>query len=147
MQKRLFAFIFALVMTAAVYASPLYAQESQSIEVKVPFAFSANGKALPAGTYRIDSMSSNRDLWGITSLDNPSRLFLLAMTRTGRTEGKLVVTFHRYGNANFLAGFKTPSYEIALPTSAAEKTLRRSDRLSRMETIEGKPTGSAPAGR
>ena len=145
MQKRLFALMFALVITAAIYASPLYAQVSQSIGVTIPFAFSANGKALPAGTYRIEPVSTNRDLWGIRSLDDTSRGFLLAMSRTGSSDGETVVIFHRYGNANFLAGFKTSSYEVALPASAAEKTLRRSDSLSRMEVIEVDTTGSAPA--
>jgi hypothetical protein len=148
MQKRLFAFVFALFMTAAVYDLPLYAQESQTIEVKIPFAFLARGKALPAGKYRITPLSSGRELWGIRSSDNTIGRLVLAMTRAGSTDGKLVATFRRYGNTSFLVGFTTPSYEIALPTSAAEKALRDSKAALRSRNeVVGIGTGPDRSGQ
>ena len=137
MQKRLFALMFALLVNAAVYMTPLYAQESQSVGVDIPFAFSANGKTLPAGRYRIEPVSTNRDIWGIRAVDSLAHHFLLAMTRNGSSDGKLIVTFHRFGELNFLAGFKTPSYDIALPATKKEKALRASNRpLSAPDVVE-----------
>ena len=147
MSKRLFALMFALFINAAVYTSPISAQESQSVGVKIPFAFSANGKTLPAGYYRIEPVGSNRDIWGIRGVETSSRNFLLATTRTGSSDGELIVTFHRYGDLNFLAGFKTASYEIGLPATKQEKALRVSDRpLSQMQVVEVGSTDGASAG-
>ena len=146
MQKRLFALIFALLINAAVNMSPLYAQGSQSVGVNIPFAFSANGKSLPAGYYRIEPVGTNRDIWGIRGVETPSNNFLLAMTRTGSSDGKLTVTFHRFGELNFLAGFKTPSYEIGLPATKQEKALRVSARpISQMEVVEIESANGASA--
>lgn len=146
MLKRLFALMFALLITAAIHTSPTYAQESQSVGVNIPFAFSANGKTLPAGRYRIEPVGSNRDIWGIRGVGTLKHNFLLAMTRTGSSDGKLIVTFHRFGERNFLAGFKTPSYEIALAATKQEKALRVSDRpLSQMEVIEVESANGASA--
>ena len=137
MQKRLFALMFALFINAAVYTSPLHAQESQTVGVNIPFAFSVNGKTLPAGRYRIEPVGTNRDIWGIRGVESFARHFLLAMTRNGSSDGKLIVTFHRFGDLNFLAGFKTSSYEIGLPATKQEKALRVSARpLSKMEVVE-----------
>lgn len=137
MKKRSFAIMFALVMFAAVYALPLYAQNSQSIGVTVPFDFLANGKTLPAGTYRIEPADDNRLLWSIRGLDRQSGSFLLASMRDGSPDGKIVVTFHRYGDRNFLAGFKTASYDITLAATSAEKSVRVANGpLSKMEVVE-----------
>lgn len=148
MQKRLFALMFALFINAAIYTSPLHAQESQTVGVNIPFAFSAQGKTLPAGYYRIEPVGSNRDIWGIRGVGagTPSNSFVLAMTRKGSSDGKLAVTFHRYGEFNFLAGFKTSSYEIELPATKQEKALRVSNRpLSQMEVVQVESANAASA--
>ena len=123
MTKRLFAIMFAVTIFAAVYAAAAQAQTSQTILVKVPFAFTTNNKSLPAGTYRIEPASDSRILWTIRDRSNGPAAFLLAMTLAGKTENDARVTFHRYGDKYFLAGFKTASYEIDLAKSHQEKNL------------------------
>jgi hypothetical protein len=123
MGKKLFAIMFAVTIFAAVHASAAHAQTSQTIQVKVPFAFTTNSKLLPAGTYRIAPVSDSRVVWTIRDNTNRPAAFLLAMTLDGQTENDASVTFHRYGDKYFLAGFKTASYEIDLPKSHQEKNL------------------------
>lgn len=124
MKRRLSAIMFAVAISAILNASVTYGQSSQTIRAEVPFAFSASSKTLPAGTYSIESAGDSRGVWRIRSKQQLGG-FLLALTRGGHSDGNLVMTFHRYGDSYFLAGFKTRSYEIRLPASRGEKTRRR----------------------
>ena len=123
MSKRLFAIMAAVTILAALYASAAQAQTSQAIEVEVPFAFTTNNKSLPAGTYRIRPAGDSRAVWTITDRGSRSARFLLAAGLFGKEGSDVHVTFHRYGDAYFLAGFKTASYEIGLLPSHREKYL------------------------
>jgi hypothetical protein len=123
MKKHLFALILALGVGLGVNVDQTQAQNSLTIRVEVPFAFTANRKTLPAGTYRITPVSDNRSVWRIHG-ENPGEFISVnALTTVGRS-GDLHVTFHRYGEQHFLAGFKTPLYEVDLPASRAERALR-----------------------
>ena len=115
--------MFAVTIFAAVYASAAQAQTSQTIQVKVPFAFKTNNKSLPAGTYRIAPASDSRIVWTIRDRSNGPAGFLMAMTLAGKADNYARATFHRYGDKYFLVGFKTASYEIDLPKSHQEKNL------------------------
>jgi hypothetical protein len=124
MKTRLFAIMFAVTVFAILSAATTRGQTSQTIQVEVPFAFTANNKVLPAGRYRIESASDTRVLWRIRGSRKRRSEFLLATSLAGSSAGDLRVTFHRYGNRQFLAGFKTQSYDVSLPTSRREKSLR-----------------------
>lgn len=144
MKKRLFAFIFATFMAAVLNAYPAYAQSSQTIKADVPFSFTTNGKTLPAGTYRIESIGGNRAIWKIIGTDYRSRAFLLPLILTGASDDAPVrLTFHQYGDKHYLAGFNTSSYAVTLPTSKSEKALRLSQgplaetKVIKLETVGG----------
>ena len=122
MKKHLFALILALGLGLGINVDQSYAQTSLTIRVEIPFAFTANRKTLPAGTYRITPVSDNRSVWRIHGEDSGEFISVNALTAVERS-GDLRVTFHRYGEMHFLAGFTTPLYEIDLPASRAEKTL------------------------
>jgi hypothetical protein len=124
MKKRLFAFIFATVMATVLNSYTASAQTSQTIKADVPFAFTTNGKTLPAGTYLIESVSGNRAVWRIRGNDERARAFLLPVILTGSSEGNALLTFHQYGDKHYLAGFTTSSYAVKLPTSKSEEALR-----------------------
>ena len=145
MKRKTFILTSLITIAAAIYVSPLYAQDSTSIGVKIPFAFQANGKTLPAGEYRIGSASDSRTLWRIGAARGQSARFLLAVTREGNLGEDPIVTFRRYGDRYFLAGFRTLDYSISLPLSTVEKKTRLSDGpMADMELIELK-TAASPA--
>jgi hypothetical protein len=120
-----------MVVTAAINVS---AQSSQTIQAEVPFAFTANGKTLPAGTYRVGSVTDNRTVWRVQGAGSDTDQFLLALNLSGSSKGDLKLIFHRYGDRNFLAGFNTGSYQVELPASKAEKELKSASRpMARIE--------------
>ena len=122
MKKHLFALILALGVGLGVNVDQTHAQTSLTIRVEIPFAFTANRKILPAGTYRITPVSDNRTVWRIHGEDSGEFISVNSLAAAERS-GDLRVTFHRYGKKHFLAGFTTPLYEVDLPASRAEKTL------------------------
>lgn len=131
MKKQIFAVIFALGISVAVNAGQTYAQSMYLIRVDVPFAFSANNETLPAGTYIIKPVTDNRITWRIESANQkPSALLMAKVLSGSERSGDMRLTFRRYGNRNFLAGFTTTSYQVELPTSNSEKNLRRSSETS-----------------
>ena len=136
MKIRFFAIMFAATMFAALSASTTHGQTSQGIQVEVPFAFTAYKKVLPAGSYRIESVSGTQVLWRIRGSRKKRSSFLLAMSVAGTTSrGDLRVMFHRYGDKLFLAGFKTSSYEVTVPVSRRERTLKMAQALVPSEII------------
>ncbi len=86
---------------------------------------------------RIEPTGNNRAMWRIRGSRGEPGEFLLALILEGSSHGNLRLTFHRYGETNFLVGFKTPSYEVVLPASKSEKNLRLvSGPLADMEVVE-----------
>ena len=137
MKKQLFAFMFAVAMFTVLSAVTAWGQTSQTIKVEVPFAFTANNKVQPAGSYSIEPVGDSRAVWRIRGSQHQPIQFLLASSLTGSSSGDLHVTVHRYGDQQFLAGFKTQSYEISLPTSRSEKmVLMAHDRDVPTEVID-----------
>ena len=78
MKTRLFAIMFAVSMFAVLSASTTRGQTSQTIQVEVPFAFTANNKILPAGSYRIEPVSDSRAIWRIRGVQKRRGQFLMA---------------------------------------------------------------------
>jgi len=116
--------MFAAILSAAINTLPASAQSSQAVRVDIPFNFSTNNSTLPAGTYQIEPAGDSRTLWKISGRDHKSAEFLMALTLQGSSQENLRLTFHRYGESNFLVGFKTSDYEVQLPVSGREKALR-----------------------
>jgi len=134
MKKQLFAIMFAITMFAAVSAATTWGQTSQRIQVDVPFSFTANNKVLPAGRYRIESVGDSREVWRIRGTRKQAQ-FLLAASIDGTSSGDLRVMFRRYGKRQFLAGFKTAAYEVSLPASRHEKSIRLAQEPSAPEEV------------
>jgi hypothetical protein len=125
MNKRIFAIIFAIGLSVSINAGQASAQ-SGAFRVDVPFAFTANNKTLPAGTYIVSPASNSRIVWRLRSAYDEPETFLLARSLSSPDKvGDVRLTFRRYGDRNFLIGFKSFSYQIALPTSASERDFRR----------------------
>ncbi|NOT46681.1 MAG: hypothetical protein HOP17_02880 [Acidobacteria bacterium] len=127
MKNQFYAVILGLAVIVLFNAGQTYAQSREGLRVDVPFAFTANDKSFPAGTYVLDSASDSRIVWKLYGDDlNAGRVFLLSSSLSGTPAGSVRLTFHRYGNENFLSGFKTSSYQVELPTSHREKYVRQS---------------------
>jgi hypothetical protein len=137
MKKHLFALIFGLAVAAVINVGPVNAQNSLTIRVAVPFAFTANDKTFPAGVYRVSPATDSRIAWKIIGEERRlGRSFLLAKTlSSGQRSDPLQLTFHRYRDMHFLVAFNTPSYRVDLPLSRGEKALRRVGNMVAKKTV------------
>ena len=125
MKKHIFAIIFAIGLSVSINASQTFAQ-SGAFRIDVPFAFTANNKTLPAGTYIVRPASDRRIMWTLQSVHEKPGVFLMAGSLSSPSQdGDVRLTFRRYGERNFLIGFKSSSYQVALTKSASEKQFQR----------------------
>ena len=125
MKKHIVAIIFAIGLSVSINASQTFAQ-SGAFRIEVPFAFTANNKTLPAGTYIVSPASDSRILWTLQSVHEKPGVFLMAGSLSSPSQdGDVRLTFRRYGERNFLIGFKSSSYQVALTKSASEKDFQR----------------------
>src|SRR5215204_2235362 len=122
MKKQTYAFIFAVTMAVMLNAGHAYGQFSEAIQADIPFAFSVGNKTLPEGNYTIRPAGNGRRMWRLQARDGKASQFLLAGNLSGvRGDQGLWLSFHRYGTKHYLAGFRTDSYQVGLPTSSSEK--------------------------
>ncbi len=123
MKKQIFIFAAILILstTSAIYA------QTNTIKADIPFDFSVKNKTYPAGDYVIEQLPIDRGQRMVWMLSNDEKqVVMLAMTKENadRTDNASVV-FNRYGDQYFLSNFVTSSLKIALPTSRAERKLKR----------------------
>jgi hypothetical protein len=94
-----------IILSALAMIPSAYAQSSQPLQAKVPFAFSAQNMTLPAGSYELTYSNTAHTLW-IRGLDPDSKgAFVTALpadaSEASGTSGKLV--FRCYGQSCYLA--------------------------------------------
>ena len=137
MRKQLSAVMFALATSLCISAAQASAQ-SEAFRVNVPFDFSANNKTLRAGTYTVNPATDNRLTWRVQGVSNRSFSILMARHLTGSAEASNVgLRFRRYGERYFLAGLKTPTFQIELPTSDDERNMRPILKLAKSDVVIG----------
>jgi hypothetical protein len=134
MKRNMFGTLMTLIVAFTVAVPMVHAQTILS--ASVPFAFSVNGKVLPAGAYQIRdydraTLITNRDgdfkVLGIYAYAGPSKL----------DENKLV--FHKVGDHYFLRQIWTSArgQGLAVPESKTEKEMAASNHqaLGGTETV------------
>jgi hypothetical protein len=119
--KRITALAF---LTAALVSMGSFRAHAQAIQFKVPFDFTVQSKALPAGTYQVSYVAASSIL--IRSLDG--RFYALTITNAAEgsptSGGKLI--FRKYGNQYFLheALCNNMGMNAEIPTSGLEERAR-----------------------
>jgi len=104
--------------------------QSRLMEVNVPFAFEVGNKAMPAGSYRVESMPiGNGSLEVLRSNSGKAQLMISTLaTTTNRGSLAPSLVFHRYGNRYFLAEIRPGGgHARELYPSTQEKELARSE--------------------
>jgi hypothetical protein len=103
MKKQAFAMVVGLLLSIAA-ASVCYAQRP-ALGTNIPFAFQVGDKTLPAGEYRVQSMSAGSgDVQLIRQTDGDALTVVLTMAvdpKDGKSEPQLI--FNHYGNSYFLS--------------------------------------------
>ncbi len=107
-------FVASLFITAGVWA--------QSVRANVPFDFTINNTAVPAGTYTISSTSS--DVLRIYSDQKHVHLMTTALMDPSNAGKANVLVFHKYGDQYFLSEIRSKdssSMNLRLPVWKSEK--------------------------
>lgn len=95
--------IVTLALTTAIVSAKAQST-AKKVVANVPFEFSVGYKALPAGTYSVQSIISAGDGLLIQSADGKlSALRLSEATRQIKEKPRARLVFHRYGERYFLA--------------------------------------------
>ncbi|MGA8222288.1 MAG: hypothetical protein WB780_11590 [Candidatus Acidiferrales bacterium] len=138
-----------LAMAGAVLLSIVAAGEclaqSRSLEVSVPFSFEIGNKTLPAGSYRVESVSTGSGSVTMVRNANGDVSQMLSTTATSVKSGTPApaLVFHQYGNRYFLAQIRTgDGHAREVFPSQQEKEIARSE-----QRIEVALVNQASAGR
>jgi hypothetical protein len=118
------------LIVAFVIATPVvYAQSKITMSANVPFAFSVNGKELPAGAYEVRDVGDRATM--IETKDGNAKV-LGIYQYAGPSKGETKLVFHKVGDRYFLAEIWTTArgQGLNVPQSKAEK-----------ETLAANPNG------
>jgi hypothetical protein len=120
----------------AVSALSVRPASAAAIECRIPFSFVVDAKALPAGTYRVDT-SAAQGLLEVRDMRHGAFALGIALDDPRTPETKLV--FHRYGDQYVLREVWTgdglgrelpePRLERALAEGAAGKPAAQMERI------------------
>jgi hypothetical protein len=116
------------IATAALFVASLFTTAgvwAQAVKATVPWGFTINDSYVPAGTYTISSMPTDRLILEVSNRDHKVDILSMALngSRIGRDN---VLVFHKYGDQYFLTEIRSTaaSMELNFPTSKAEKRAR-----------------------
>jgi len=109
----------AIAVACILWAAKLDAKPVENVTVKIPFAFTAANRVLPAGTYRIELLTKGQpgvdevEVIALRGVDTHSYAALVA--RLGRSEAKApVMSFAQQGGTAVLAEVRANGKSYAL---------------------------------
>ncbi len=133
---RLFTKTLLTAGLSALLASLTLTAQTIQLVADIPFAFHAEGKTLPAGTYQLKEMNASGIFQISDRAENVSQ-FVNAPIHQNVNPTSSKLTFARYGNEYVLASFAVAgsSYDNAVSRSAVEKNMTRKLDLSAMISV------------
>jgi hypothetical protein len=121
-------FVFAMILFAGLGATA-HAEEEGTVIAKIPFAFVAAGKTLPAGTYTVSRVSSGSELL-IYSRDNG--VFVIPVVQDSTPVDNPLVTFDKVADKYFLRKVNTPLGTFMIDTQREESKLAQAQQHNNM---------------
>ena len=125
----------ALVMLAALIVSVPFAQAQARVKAEVPFAFSLQDKAMPAGNYQIFAVSDRvLEVW---NLDAQHGQLLAKQISVQSKDQSPKLVFHKYGDQYFLSQIWDGRSDtgIQLAESKREKETKMASLPNASETV------------
>ena len=120
MRKHYLRILLALIGVAGL-GMAAKAQEVDHIVVKIPYAFVASGKTLPAGTYTVTRVSdSNTRALVLSNFAERVGVLVIASQLENSFAGKSSVSFEQVGGQVFLSQIQTADHLFTIPVSRAE---------------------------
>jgi hypothetical protein len=118
----LVAIITIALATAAVSAN---AQNRVSVAAEIPFDFVVGNAKLPAGSYRVKTISDTGDALLISNRDGKASAVRLSKEIQDNDHAKVCLMFRRYGDQYFLSEVWTGQTARSINKSNRERALER----------------------
>ncbi len=118
--------ISAALSVACLFGASLHAQPNAMV-AKVPFAFVATGRTMPAGSYLFQD-AANQTATFIRNIGTGKAIYVAASEAGGESRSERpCVRFHRYGSEFFLAEvWSSSGVSRHVPVCRRERELRLS---------------------
>jgi len=135
--KKYFAGVFAAVFSMAAFAMATPAATSDQLLVNVPYDFVVGSKTLPAGTYRVNRISTaTQGELQISNIENHAGALLSASEWEDARAYKPELKFQEIDGQHFLSAIQTAEHVFAIPVSKSAVMLA-------MKSHQGSPTSTA----
>jgi hypothetical protein len=135
MKKQIITVAAALAFTALV---PATSHAQQVTQAKVPFAFQAGDKMMPAGEYQIErAVPSTKEVQQIRRADSSASTFVLTIPAESRNKdaGSRLI-FHCYSNECFLSEMWSGNGQgLKLMESRREKEISRTSAENELAVV------------
>lgn len=130
MKRNLFGALMTLVAAFAIAVPAAHAQSQITLSANVPFAFSADGKKLPAGAYDVRDVGARATL--IETKDGQSKVLGIYQYAGPSKAGETKLVFDKVGDSYFLREIWSSArgQGLAVPESKLEKEVRAAYRES-----------------
>lgn len=125
MKKQSLFSLLAMVVVLAVGSAYAQLASPGVVKVNIPFSFTANQKAFPAGEYKVKNSGTARVLL-ISAEDSSEQGLISTMdVEANQSSAQTKLIFHRYGDQYFLSQVwvRGEASGHELPTTRTEKEL------------------------
>jgi hypothetical protein len=120
MRKQFLRIVVVLIAVAGLGVAAK-GQDVDRIVVNVPYQFVVGGKALPAGTYRVNRLSAAAPrVLMLTGYQNNASAMILATDVENNLSDKPEIALEQFGNEYFLSKVETAGHLYRLPISRAQ---------------------------
>jgi hypothetical protein len=113
----------SLILAAGfLTAGSALAQTNRAV-ADIPFAFSLNGRTLPAGHYTIATDFNTPNVLRVEDRDDSVHIMMIALPGADESQKDNTLVFHKYGNQYFLTTIRAngSALNCHLATSKQEK--------------------------
>jgi len=128
MKRNMFGALMTLIVAFTVAVPTVHAQSQIVMSANVPFAFSADGKQLPAGEYEVRDIGARATL--IETKDGNAKVLGIYQYAGPSKAGETKLVFDKVGDHYFLREIWTSArgQGLTVPESKLEKEIMASNR-------------------
>jgi len=128
--KKILAVLMVVSGLMFVFVIGVHAERGSAAWIKIPFAFQAGDRFLPAGEYLFEFPKTGADASGsllkISTKDGSICQYMLSLVIAGDTEGNdWQVSFAKYGDSYFVAKVRSGDAGCEISKSRTEKNLAK----------------------
>jgi hypothetical protein len=131
MKRNVFGALMTLIVAGTLASTAAYAQNNQTmLAANVPFAFSIDSKAMPAGAYEVAKVGDRATL--IETKDHRSQVIGIYQYAESNKSAETKLVFDKVGDHYFLRQIwsSNSGQGLQLPTSKLEKEEMASNRAN-----------------